>query len=153
MTRKFFTMSLVTVMSLAFAATALAAPQAIPAKQAEVKAALNTMNVGVHDERVVFNKYGRQDLVLLATAPKMDIVKEVRRAYLTGKTINGYRVLGFGHQYATDTYTVTMSNGPERYIVEVGDDAKGSSLAIWGLVRTKDAKPTPAHLLNRKSLR
>ncbi len=153
MTRKFFTMSLVTIMSLAFAATAFAAPKAIPAKQAEIKAAINTMNVGVHDERVVFNKYGRQDLVLFATAPKMDIVKDVRRAYLTGKTIKGYKVRGFGHQYATDTYTVTLDNGGERFIVEVGDHAQGSQLAIWGLSRTKDMKPTPAHKLNRKSLR
>lgn len=153
MTRKFFTFGLALAMSLAFAATALAAPKAIPAKQADIKVAISAMNAGVHDERVVFDKFGRQDLVLLASTAKMDLVKEVRRAYLTGNLVNGYQVKGYGHQYATDTYTVTLEKDGERFIFEVGDDAKGSRIAIWGLSRTKDMKPIPAHELNRKTLR
>ena len=74
MIRRTITLVLAAALTIAFATSAFAANKAIPAKQAELKAAVTTLNINVVGERVVFNKYGRQDLVLSATVPAKSLV-------------------------------------------------------------------------------
>ena len=153
MIRRTLTLGLAAALTLAFATSAIAAPTPIPAKQADIKAAVDTLNVNVVNERVVFNKFGRQDLVLTATTSSKGLIKTLKRAFLNKKSVGDYSVIGYAHQFATNNFNFTFARHGERFIVEVGKDANGSRIAIWGLVRTKDMKPIPAHRLNRKSLR
>ena len=153
MTRNIFAIGLASILTLGLASSAMAAHKAIPAQQASVKDALGTMKVGIEDERVVFNKFGRQDLVLSAQTSKADLVKELRRAYTSSRVIDGYRVRGYAHSYVTDNWNFTMEKNGTMYVVEVGADKGGSTINIWGMTRTRGMKPMPAKDVNRKTLR
>jgi hypothetical protein len=153
MTRNILVFGLASILTIGLGSSAFAAHKAIPAQQASVKDALGSMKVGIADERVVFNKYGRQDLVLSAQASKADLVKELRRAYTSSRVIDGYRVRGYAHSYATDNWNFTMEKKGQMYVVEVGAADAGSTINIWGITRSRDMKPMPAKPVNRKTLR
>lgn len=124
------------------------------ALQARVRAALaDGLRLQLVSERMETTRYGRKDLVLVTDAALDRILAEMRRRYRSGKRLDGYRVAGYGHQYATDSWTITLEGDRGTVIVEASREGDGSRLAIWGGARGFTPAVVPMRPLPRRVLR
>jgi len=133
MTMRRITLGLAFLMTLAFGGAAFAS-DGIPARQAQMRDALRGLNIDVSGERVTFAKKGRRDLELASRTDSATIVKELKQAYRTKRTLpSGYKVKGWAHIVATDSYTFTLQNDNEAiYVAEVVDSSEGARIKMWG---------------------
>ncbi len=104
-------------------------------------------------ERVETTPYGRKDLVLVTDAALDQILAAVRRRYRSGKRLNDYRIAGYGHQHATDSWTITLRSPKGRVVVEASRAGDGARLAVWGGGRRAQPTVIPLRPLPRMVLR
>lgn len=133
MTMRRITLGIAALMTIAFTGSALAS-DAMPSRQAQMRDALRGMSFDLGNERVTFDKRGRRDLELVSHSRRGDVVKEMQQAYRTRRALpNGYKVKGWAHIVATDSYTFTLQNDSEAtFVAEVIANGAGSRIKLWG---------------------
>lgn len=138
------TLGLVTLATLG-SATAFAAPPDVARRQTEVRGALDHFQFGLVGDRPTFTPSGRRDLVMFTNHDRAIVVEELKQAYRQKKVLpNGYRVAGWAHIAATDSYTFTMKNpNNENYIAEVWRDPQGTRVQIWGMAHEVGVQRAP----------
>lgn len=130
---KHLTIALTALVSLAFGANAMAAD--LTPGQLKVKTALESINVGVVSERVTFGKLGRQDLMLQTKRSPLKVIANLKRAYRNGTRLSGgFRVRGWAHVAASNSYNFTVSDGKSSYIAQVPRVGKDARIKILGSV-------------------
>lgn len=114
--------------------SALAAPPDA-ARQAEVKTALNGLNLNLAGDATTFDSRGRRELVVRTPAQHGALVSQLKTAYLHKTALpNGYIVAGYSKAARTGNTTFTMRNlrTNDRYMAVVTPDAAGSQVKILG---------------------
>lgn len=139
-----------------------AKPLKVREYQVEVRQALaDGLGIGFTSERFEVTPYGRHDLVVRTDTPLDGILEEVRRRYRTRRTMNGWRVVGYAYQNASDSWTITLRSAGKdadgrkarkaRVVVEGWRDGDGTRLAIWGSKVTNPSviplRPLPRRVL------
>ncbi|TNF31249.1 MAG: hypothetical protein EP329_12660 [Deltaproteobacteria bacterium] len=127
------TLGIAALMTLAFTGSALASDN-MPTRQASMRDALRGLSFDLGDERVTFDRRGRRDLELVSHTSRAAIVAELQQAYRTKRALpNGYKVKGWAHIIASDSYTFTLQNDAEAtYVAEVMANGAGTRIKLWG---------------------
>lgn len=141
---KTLTLGLVTLATLG-SASAFAAPPDIARGQTEVRGVLDTFKFGLVGDRPTFTPSGRRDLVMFTNRDRAVVVEEMKTAYRSHRTLaNGWKVAGWAHIHATDSYTFTINNSRnESFVAEVWNDPQGTRVQIWGMAHTPGLQRTP----------
>lgn len=153
MTMRRLSLGLALLLTLAFSATALASD--VPARQAEMRDAIRSLDLDLTGERVAIAKRGRRDLVVHARDRAGDVVTAMQQAYRTRKALpNGYKVKGWAHIAATDTYTFTLERDhSEHFVAEVARVADGSEIRFWGTAYKRAPTRKPLSEIPRRYVR
>lgn len=129
---KRLTLSLAAVFAMAFGSTALAGDD-MPAKQAEIKDAIVDMNLKVTGERETYGYRGRRDLLLETDSSPDKVINDMKAAYRSARSLKkGYKVKGWAHLKATDSYTFNVGNTKDSYVIEVIKAGDKARIKIWG---------------------
>jgi len=130
------TLGIAALMTLAFTGSALAAESTpMPTRQAQMRDALRGLDFDLGQERVTFNRRGRRDLELVSHSRRADVVKQLQHAYRTKRALpNGYKVKGWAHIIATDSYTFTLQNDHHAtFVAEVmKSNGPQTRIKLWG---------------------
>ncbi len=125
--------SLVFALTLAVGGSALAAPPNIPARQTEIRGAIDGLKIDVANERVVLTDRGRRDLVLFARTADTKVVAELRKAFVEARRLdNGYEVVGWARMAADGSYNFSFEKDGEVIVANVQADGNGTRIEVRG---------------------
>jgi len=134
---KLSTVTLGLVALATFGSSALAAPPDVARRQTELRSALAPFHFQLAGDRADLSTAGRRDLVMMSSQDRRAMVDELKAAFRQKRDLpNGYRVVGWAHLRATDSYTFTIQHVQrhENHVVELFADPSGTRVKIWGRI-------------------
>ncbi|MFT7578553.1 MAG: hypothetical protein ACI9MR_000211 [Myxococcota bacterium] len=151
MSMRRITLGFAFLLTLAFSASTAMASDT-PTKQSSIRDALAKTGLSIRGEQVEFAKNGRRDLVLPTNSTKAQVVSKLKSMHKRKAIMaNGYKVIGWAHINATDSYTFTLRNSKEESMVaEVVGDGPRAKVKVWGAAYSYRPNRRPISTIPRR---